>query len=115
MKRKVITPLVAFVLAVAVVLGSGARVDAHQFDDYSLWSCAWGRDNGAQQVVHSYPDQLGNGWVRYHCRARQWLNGTLVADVHYYVYWDQPSSTLSKPWPSRDCMNPSEVCSQYPW
>lgn len=114
MKRTLTRAVAGLALAVAALAGPTATAHAHQFDDYSLWSCAWGRDNGSQVVVHSYPDQLGDGWVRYHCRARQYHAGVLVADVHYWVFWDQPS-TLTKPWPSRSCLDPSEVCQQYPW
>lgn len=115
MKRKILVALGVTILGVALaailwVVPAGA----HNFDNQSLFSCAWGRDNGSQQVVHSYPVQLGNGWVEYHCRAKQYHAGVLVADVHYYVFLDLPS-TFTKPWPSGDCMNPAEVCAQYPW
>lgn len=69
MKRRVVQFVAGLAVAAIMSLGAGTA-SAHQFDNQSLWSCAWGRDNGSQVVVHSYPDLLGNGWVRYHCRAR---------------------------------------------
>jgi hypothetical protein len=87
----------------------------HAFDNAALWSCAWGRDNGYQQVIHAVPDAIGDGWARYRCRVYRYINGFLVEDRQYWVFHNTNDNTLWKPWASQDCIQYPAICIWASW
>ena len=103
----------------ATTIDHGTTVEAparvlHAFDNRALWSCAWGRDNGYQQVYHAVPDDLGDGWVRYRCWSVRYIYNVLVESVQYWVILNVNTNQLGKPWASQDCMAHPSWC-QWPY
>lgn len=78
MKRKVAIAIAVVLIVVAGVAGfSVTRASAHNFDNYSLWSCAYaGRPDGSWNVDHSGPTRIWNGLVEYGCCIHDTDNGT---------------------------------------
>lgn len=69
--RRCVKLTVTVALAIATTVGLQAdAVSAHDFDNYSRWYCAWARRYVEDSVVHSVPDYLTSGSVRYYCQAR---------------------------------------------
>lgn len=91
--------LATLVLALAATVAVGDRpAGAHQYDDYSLWYCAWSRPSSSYTIVHSVPTYLDPTWVRYYCGA---VVGTIA--FQWQVWRHLPTETWQYAGPIEDC------------
>lgn len=61
--------IAAAALALATLTVSPAPADAHNYDNYSIWYCAWSRPSSSYYVVHSVPDYVTPTHMREFCGA----------------------------------------------
>lgn len=98
--------IAGIILALAALVVDAIPADAHNYDSYSLWYCAWSRPSSSYTIVHSVPDYLTPTHVRYYCGAvvgtiayqwwvwrdlasGSWMYGSEIMDCRYY-YCHEP-------------------------
>lgn len=81
MKTKLITTALGLLLALAGIIALPAPASAHNYDAYSTWNCAATRPGGTT-LAHSWPYELGPGYVNIWCRA-----GLYGSDHQWFIRW----------------------------
>jgi len=76
MRKHITRLLIAVALFGAALVGLDAEpAGAHNFDDYSLWVCAYTRDNAEDSIDHSWPVYVVPDRVGYRCMAHGTYSG----------------------------------------
>lgn len=75
----------ALALFAGYLLGSATPASAHNYDTYSLWSCAWTRPTEHFSIEHSHPVAITTSYVDYGCLG---LRSDGIVQCHWFAtYW----------------------------